>query len=97
MENNPPAFPRTYSESKRGYGDQFYEAQDGMTLLDYFAAHFAPTIMNQFPIQRYSFEVSDKDKEISNHNRRRFIASQSYELAKMFLTVRGNFDKDKGH
>lgn len=93
--NNPLAFPRIYSEADRGFKKVPVEAQEGMTLLDYFAAHFAPSVMKQFPIQRYSFEVSDKDKEIANHNRRRFIASQSYELAKMFLEVRENFDKNK--
>jgi len=45
--NNPPAFPRPYSEDAF-LVDVDYVAQDGMSLRDYFAAQIAVGAMSEY-------------------------------------------------
>ena len=45
--NNPPAFPRPYSEDAF-LADTDYLAQDGMTLRDYFAGQVVVGVMSEY-------------------------------------------------
>jgi len=94
---NIPAFPRPISVSPTGLesNQQVAFDQQGMTLLDYFACHFADSVMKKYPLLYRICEISDEKNEESLNARRRFIALESYALAKAFLNVRENDDNKK--
>jgi len=88
-----PAFPRPLSVSPIVLESNQHVAfdQQGMTLLDYFAAHFAPSIMEYYCDA--SFHHAD-GKEAG----RKFVAKESYEWAQAFLDVRNTLrDKSDNH
>ena len=75
LENNIPAFPRTMSENSA------YE-QDGMTLLDYFAAKALQGLMSNIPKEFISI------KNLNQH-----FAIISYEQAAIMLEERKKYIK----
>jgi len=85
-----PAFPRPVSVTPASLesNQQVAFDQQGMTLLDYFACHFADSVMKQFPLMTPPVDLTEKEKDKSKQCRRTFIALESYALAKMFLEVR---------
>ena len=91
---NIPAFPRPVSVTPTGLESNQEVAfdQQGMTLLDYFACHFADAVMKRYPLIYHISEISDEANKKALDTRRRFIAKESYELAKAFLEVREKFD-----
>jgi hypothetical protein len=96
-QNNIPAFPRPLSVSPKSLesNQQVLHGQEGMTLLDYFASHVAPSVIKRYGLLYSIPEVSDDENNKALDVRRRFIATESYALAKAFLDIRGEFDKDK--
>jgi len=77
------AFPRPFSVSPVGLENNQHVAfdQQGMTLLDYFASHFASAVMESYPTTCFL----NKDGTQAG---RKFVAEESYALAEAFIDVR---------
>jgi 16S rRNA G966 N2-methylase RsmD len=85
MENNIPAFPRPYSEADRGFKKVQVEAQEGMTLLDYFAGQCVIGLLSVARFVGYS-SLSDNDLKS--------LSQKSYALADALLKARHDHNKD---
>lgn len=86
MENNIQAFPRPHSDSinaaTNGYGPLLtLEAQDGMTLLDYFAAKAMQGI------------ITDRSTAVCGIYHSERIANDAYGIASAMIEARKNYIK----
>jgi hypothetical protein len=80
--NNPPAFPRPYSEND--VDGHCYKAHVGMTLRDYFAARGLESLMHkvtsELESKHYSIEEAKKIQDV--------YASMCYAMADAMLKAR---------
>ena len=79
--NNPPAFPRPYSEDAF-LEETDYLAQDGMSLRDYFAAQALTGA------QIWDAVINGKNAEFANENGVDQLAKVAYAVADAMLKAR---------